>query len=90
MRLNYSLSPRSCVPLKSSDQYTGHWNTMWNTMATGTHSTVCLEELIAMLIRLPLEASLELESFELASRRRPRVAREAVLEDKESDSNQPG
>ena len=37
-----------------------------------------------------LEASLELESFELASRRGPRVAREAILEDKESDSDEPG
>ena len=37
-----------------------------------------------------LEALLELESFELASRRGPRVAREAVLEDKEPDSNEPG
>ena len=37
-----------------------------------------------------LEASLELESFELTSRRGPRVAREIVLEDKESDSDQPG
>ena len=41
-------------------------------------------------LRQALEASLELESFELASRRGPRVAREAVLEDKESDSDQPG
>ena len=31
-----------------------------------------------------------MESFELASRRGPHVAREAVLEDKESDSDQPG
>ena len=40
------------------------------------------------MLRQVLEASLELESFELASRRGPHVAREAVLEDMESDSDQ--
>ena len=40
-------------------------------------------------LRQALEASLELESFELASRRGPRIAREATLEAKELDSVQP-
>lgn len=39
-------------------------------------------------LRQALQTSLELESFELASRHRPRVAREAVLEDNEPAENQ--
>ena len=39
-------------------------------------------------LRQTLEAALELESFELASRHRPRVVREAVLEDYEPENNQ--
>ena len=39
-------------------------------------------------LRQALEASLELESFELASRHRPRVVREAVLEDTDPENNQ--
>ena len=39
-------------------------------------------------LRQVLETSLELESFELASRHRPRVAREAVLEDNEPEESQ--
>ena len=39
-------------------------------------------------LRQALEATLELESFELASRHRTRVAREAVLEDNEPENNQ--
>ena len=38
-------------------------------------------------LRQALETSLELESFELASRHRPRMAREAVLEDSELEEN---
>ena len=36
-----------------------------------------------------LEASLELESFQLASRQRVRIAREAVLEDSKQEDKQP-
>ena len=38
--------------------------------------------------RQALEMSLELESFELASRHRPRMAKEAVLGDSELEENQ--